>query len=287
MTPEEIINEMGPLLSLPESVVRINELLDSPQSSAKDFGEIISHDPALAVRLLKLVNSALYGFPAQIDTISRAITLIGTEELRSLVMTTSATQVFHGIASDMIDMNVFWHRSVYCGLVAKKLALFNHSAAGEAMFLVGLLHNIGSLVLFSRLPDQAQHILTEAERSGRSVYEIEKQKLAFDSAELGATLLKHWHLPKKLWEPVRFQHQPDVSSEYFHEAQLLSLALKITNCVEPELKTEHVADLGTLKGAELNGQELGEETLELITIAANAESFEVLSIINPDAMLIY
>ncbi|MEH6628984.1 MAG: HDOD domain-containing protein, partial [Motiliproteus sp.] len=92
MSPEDIIDGIDELVSLPDAVIRANELLDSPHGNAENIGEVISHDPGLSAKLLKLVNSAFYSFPAKIDTVSRAITLIGTNELRSLILASSATQ---------------------------------------------------------------------------------------------------------------------------------------------------------------------------------------------------
>ena len=82
MTPQEIIQDIDQLFSLPDVVLRINELLDSDQSTISDIGDVISNDPALSARLLKLVNSAFYGFSGQVGTISRALGLIGTNEVR-------------------------------------------------------------------------------------------------------------------------------------------------------------------------------------------------------------
>ena len=287
MTPEEIIKGMHNLVSLPDAVLRANELLDSPKSNVREIGEVINHDPALAARLLKLVNSAFYSFPAQIDSVSRAITLIGTDELRSLLMAATVTDAFGDIPPEMIDMDVFWHRSVYCGLVAKKLALLNLGGKAESLFLTGLLHDIGRLVLISGLPEQAREIVQRVEESGQKFNEVTTQRLGFGPAELGAALLESWQLPKKLWEPVRYQNQPESADDYAAETNILNLALKLTDCVEPELKDGKLQDLEALEATELNGMQLTGEELGMLATAANFECFEVLVIINPRATLIF
>ncbi|HEY5674463.1 MAG TPA: HDOD domain-containing protein [Malonomonas sp.] len=287
MTAEDIIKGMHNLVSLPDAVLRANELLNSPTANAREIGEVINHDPALAARLLKLVNSAFYSFPAQVDTVSRAITLIGTDELRSLLMAATVTQAFDDIPAEMINMDSFWHRSVYCGLVAKKLALLNQGGKGESMFLSGLLHDVGRLVLISSLPNQAKEIFQRAEETGQSFNEVTTQRLGFGSAELGAALLESWQLPKNLWQPVRYQNQPESADDYSAEANILNLALRLTDCVEPELKDGKQQNLETLEATKLNGMELTGEELGLLAMDANLECFEVLVIINPKATLIY
>ncbi len=287
MTPEEIIDGMDELVSLPDAVIRANELLDSDQATATDIGEVISHDPALSARLLKLVNSAFYSFPSQVDTISRAVTLIGTNELRSLIMASSATQVFGNITPELIDMNAFWHRSVYCGLVAKKLAMLNSRKKGESQFLTGLLHDVGHLVLFVRAPEQAQRVLELASETGQQVHIAEQRELGFTSADLGAALLASWRLPESLWQPVRHQHQPDNAGDYTREAAILNLSLEISDCLEPELKTGEPLDIDALQPRTIEGAEFSSEELGILAMDANLESFEVLSIINPLATTIY
>lgn len=287
MTPDEIIKNMKQLVSLPEVASRVNELLDSPKASTEEIGEVINHDPALAARLLKLVNSAFYKFPSQIDSVSRAITLIGTDELRSLIMATAVTDSFNEISPEYVDMDAFWHRSVYCGLVAKQLAQICNVAGAEAIFLTGLLHDIGRLVLLACLPEQEKEILQQAAQSKQPFPAIEAQVLGFTSTELGAKLLESWRLPKKLWLPIRFQHTPDAAAEHATEARLLKLARHLTDCVEPELKTEVPFDMETLEDVELNGVILTGEDLGAIVSATDLECFAVLMIVNPRAALIY
>ncbi|MEH6627928.1 MAG: HDOD domain-containing protein, partial [Motiliproteus sp.] len=185
------------------------------------------------------------------------------------------------------DMNAYWHRSVYCGLVAKKLAALSSRTKGEAQFLSGLLHDVGHLALFTRIPEEMENILLQAKESGQHLFELEQQQLGFTSADIGSLLLESWRLPKNLWEPVRFQHQPDKASEFPTEAQILSIALTITDCLEPELKTSDSLDIESLPDMQLKGETLTSEDIGMLAMAANMESFEVLSIINPLATTVY
>lgn len=287
MTPEQIIKDIKQLVSLPEAVIRANQLLDSPRANAAEIGEVISHDPALSAQLLKLVNSAFYNFPNKVETISRAITLIGLNELRSIIFAASSAQTFNQLAPETIDMDAFWQRSVYCGLMAKKLAELSRDDSAEALFIAGLLHDVGRLILFVQLPDLAQQLVERAKQGNKRLTDVENELLGFSTAELGAALLKSWHLPNKLWEPVRYQHHPEEAETCPNEASLLNLALKMTDCIEPELKTGKTQELKNLQPVVLNGTELTTEQLQLLATDVNLESFEVLAIVNPNAMMIY
>ena len=122
MKLEELLDKVDTLLSLPDVFARVNDLIDDPKSSARDIAEVISHDPGLTARLLKVVNSAYYGLSAPVDTVAKAVTVVGMEDLHALILGTSTVEAFQRIPSDLMDMDSFWHRSVFCALAARELA---------------------------------------------------------------------------------------------------------------------------------------------------------------------
>tara|TARA_R110001583_G_scaffold35043_2_gene117110 strand:- start:452 stop:1318 length:867 start_codon:yes stop_codon:yes gene_type:complete len=288
MTPNELIDGIDHLVSLPDVVIRVNELIESENASIDDIGSVINHDPALSAQLLKLVNSAFYGFPSQIDSVSKAVNLIGTTQLRSLVFASSAADVFSNISTDLIDMDSFWHRSVYCGLIAKKLASATQRSKGEAQFLTGLFHDIGRLILMTQLPTEYAELMEASKARDAKLAILEHEWLGFSAAELGAALLEHWRLPARLWTPVKFQHNPEASDEFVNECHLLNLAIQITNCMEPEVKGgETEQNLNQLNLIALDDFALQAEDLNIIALDTNLEAMDVLSIINPGAVSIY
>tara|TARA_R110002094_G_scaffold24196_10_gene36426 strand:+ start:763 stop:1629 length:867 start_codon:yes stop_codon:yes gene_type:complete len=288
MTPNELIDGIDHLVSLPDVVIRVNELIESENASIDDIGSVINHDPALSAQLLKLVNSAFYGFPSQIDSVSKAVNLIGTTQLRSLVFASSAADVFSNISTDLIDMDSFWHRSVYCGLIAKKLASATQRSKGEAQFLTGLFHDIGRLILMTQLPTEYAELMEASKVRDAKLAILEHEWLGFSAAELGAALLEHWRLPARLWTPVKFQHNPEASDEFVNECHLLNLAIQITNCMEPEVKGgETEQNLNQLNLIALDDFALQAEDLNIIALDTNLEAMDVLSIINPGAVSIY
>ncbi|HET8808457.1 MAG TPA: HDOD domain-containing protein, partial [Methylophaga sp.] len=168
LTPQALVNKSLELVSAPTTYARLDALISDPDSAIDDISAIINTDPALATRLLKIVNSPYYGFPSQIKTISRAITIIGTRELTHLVLATSVMNAFRGIPANMMDMDTFWRHSLACAMTAKYLAEATHQSNAEQYFIAGLLHNIGSLVLYQSLPELAREAINSA-RFGHEV----------------------------------------------------------------------------------------------------------------------
>ncbi len=228
LTLDKLIDQSGKLGSLPAIVSRIFEVMDDPNSTAIQIGRIINEDPALTARLLKLVNSPFYGFVSKVDTVYRAIALIGHRELRSVVLATSAVKVFDGIPSDLVDMETFWKRSLNAAVVARVLAAFRREKEIERYFIVGLLHDIGSLLLYMYLPEHEAKAIVAHHAEEISLWQAEKNEMGFDHAEVGGALLKKWNLPPVLSNAVQFHLYPqEASKDYQSAAWLAHLAWQI------------------------------------------------------------
>ena len=286
MTPESLVNGTKQLLSLPEVLLKANELLNSDRSDADDLAALVGHDPALAAQVLKLVNSAIYKRSRRIDSLSQAIAVLGTDELRNLIYASKSGDIFSGISSDLIDMTSFFHRSIYVAALAKRLAVITKMGRGEAQYLSGLFNDIGKLVFYSQQPELAEDILRQSEASSLPIAEIEKRKLSFTCAEVSAALLKQWNLPDIIWLPIAQLHSNSVQL-MAKETMLLRLAINITNSIEPELKNTIPAEEIELPTDLLAQFNLDEEQIGMAVMEANAECDEVLSIVNPQSSMFY
>jgi len=287
MTPESLVSQTEQLLSLPDILLKANELLNSDYAHADDLAALVGHDPSLAAQLLKLVNSAFYNRSSRIDSIAKAITLVGTDELRNLIYASKSGEIFSGISSELVDMEAFFHRSIYAAALAKRLALLSKLGRGEPQYLSGLFHNIGKLILYSRLPDQSESILRHSEASGLPVAEVEQQQLGFTSAEVGAVLLKRWQLPNSIWQPLAQLHLEPPLLRLSQETALLRLTITITNQIEPELKNSIPPESDDLPVPLLDELNLNAEKVGIAVVDANLECYEVLSIISPQGGLPY
>lgn len=231
MTPEKLIQGSIKLVSLPEVFFQINEMLDDPRFGAVEIGNVINKDPAMTVRLLKIVNSALYNFPSRIDTLSRAVAIVGIDEIRNVALATAAVEQFNDIPNDLVDMTDFWLRSVYCGVVARILAKECAVLHSERMFIAGLLHELGSLLLYNKMPVECREILLAADGNQKIVGDLEQDILGFTYADVGKELAKLWKLPESLQEAIGCHLYPEEAGEYRLDAHLINLAKQLTGVI--------------------------------------------------------
>lgn len=238
MTPQELVSGNIDLVSLPDVCVRVQAMTEDPNCTAMGLGKIISQDIALTASLLKLVNSAYYGFPATIDTVSRAVSIVGIRELRDMSLAMSAVEVFSSIPNDLIDMASFWKHSVFCGLLAQALSAHCNVLHKERLFIAGLLHDIGRLLIYCKLPDQACDILNEIENGSGDICREEQRILGFDHAQVGAELLTLWQLPEGLQEAIACHHSPEHAEKAKLEAAIIHIANEVTNFIEQAEKCD-------------------------------------------------
>ena len=234
----DLVSGVVRLVSLPEVCIRVNEMMDEASTSASDIGKVISQDTGLTARLLKIVNSAFYGFPSKIETVTRAVTVIGLRELRGLVLAASAIETFSKIPNDILNMVQFWRHSVYCGVVAQLLADRCHVLHSERLFVAGLLHDIGKLILCHRLPTESRLVAEKIAAEQLFDFQVEQDIMGFDHAEVAGELIKTWQMPTSLEYALRYHHAPAAADDYIMEVCLVHLANVITGRAEQELDVD-------------------------------------------------
>jgi HD-like signal output (HDOD) protein len=290
MVPKSLVEEIGALYSLPEVALRVNELLNSDQASNEQLEQVIVYDPALTAQLLKLVNSAYYGFSRSIETVSRAVSVIGQQELRNLVMAASVTSTFEDVPHHLVDMETFWFHSITCGCLARLLAVECRCKNQERFFITGLLHSIGKLVFFSKFPEQSAQILRDNHQSVEAMVAAERRIFGFDYAELGAALLKEWQLPESMCKLVAYQLDPFSVAHCVEEACIMHVAVKITDSIEPCVITTayDFNDFNPDYDAEA-WQSLGlsEELVKPLIWNASSQSLNILGVIKPGSNLVF
>ncbi len=218
--------------ALPEVFTQINDMVNNPRASLADIGPIIEQDVGLTALLLKIVNSAFYSFPSPIDTLSRAVTIVGTQQLADLVLATSIIKVFHGISQDLLDLESFWRHSVACGIAARILATLRRDGNGERLFVAGILHDIGRLLICVQKGDQANEILTRFLGGREPMCQIEVELLGYDHSTVGGTLVQDWNLPASLQEAVAYHHNPLAANQHPVEAAIVHVADTLTHAMQ-------------------------------------------------------
>ena len=204
LSAEEYALHATQSFTLPQTCVQLRRLLDNDKSDSNDIAKIISNDPVLGAKLLKLANSALFRFEYQIDDIDKAITVVGGEALYNLMMAETASSAFEHFSNDAIDLQRFWLQSVYAGLVAKHLAKIARIRTSGRYFVIGLLHNIGELIVAVNTPNfaaQCAQYSTEV-----PPWERQKHILGFCYTDCTHALLKQWNLPLNLYQALPNTH---------------------------------------------------------------------------------
>jgi HD-like signal output (HDOD) protein len=228
----DLIRKDIKLTTLPAVFTRINETIMKPNSSSREIADLISRDTGLSARLLKIVNSAFYGYPSQIDSLSQAVSIVGTNQLSMLALGIDVVAEFKNIPSGYVDMDSFWRHSIACGIIARLIAATRNIQNTERLFVAGMLHDIGRLVVYHYMPRHALDILEKARDTEALLCQVEAEYLGGDHAEIGGLLMQIWKLPQSLENAVRHHHKPGDSQNglepaIVHVADVIAKALGI------------------------------------------------------------
>ncbi|HFD92273.1 MAG TPA: HDOD domain-containing protein [Gammaproteobacteria bacterium] len=231
-TASSWVNEVSGLVSPPDVCIKVFDLIESQNPSAATIGEVVSRDPNLSLRLLKIVNSSYYNFSSKIDTVSRAIAVIGISELYSMVIAITAVKTFSHIPHNVVNMDTFWRHSLYTAVISRLLAKRLNVLHPERLFVAGLLHDIGSLILYHRAPETAKELLIQSEGDEEALHQAENEAFGFSHAAIGALLMKLWHLPDPICDAVANHHQPSVAKQGTMETAIIHMANALANHTE-------------------------------------------------------
>lgn len=278
MNATDIVKDIDRLVSLPEVCHRLHELLEDPRKNVSDIARLISQDADLTARLLKIANSSMYGFSGRIDSLERAVSVIGTSELLVLVLATSSIMTFPKIPGEFFNMASFWRHSVYCGVVARLLAHRCHVLHPERLFIAGLLHDIGLLALCVSRAELARKVMDTVQESGQSMHVIEQIQLGFDHTDVGAELLKKWGLPEGLQAAVKGHHQPGQVKSHALEAAIVHIATTFTHIAE---NGDDENDLHRIDPAAWRLTGLDPSIMDEVLLDAGPQFDELLGIILP------
>ena len=203
---EDIVNNIKHLPSLPAVLQKLIMVLEDYNCSAQDIERIVTTDPALTVRILKLANSPLYKGIEEVATISQAVTRLGFLKLRDVAISIGATQTLSQMADEKTQQE-YWHHAVYTATCANVLAKTAGIPIPEVTFVVGLLHDIGDLVLAAIAPE---HYANLQKMAPHARLENEEKMFGATHPRIGNLLLKQWGLPKELCDAVRLHHTEQV-----------------------------------------------------------------------------
>lgn len=278
ITIESLLEQDSELFSLPEIYIHVSELLENEDSSSAQIGKVVETDPALSSRILKMVNSAFYGIPKTIANIAQAITILGRDRLRQILIGTVLSGVFGKVQNTVFFMEDFWYHSVKTAILARNLG--KESAIpelAESLFTAGLLHEIGRLILAQKIPEQAAEIQKSIELEDEDMLMAEQRILGFTHCDVGAAFIDKWGLPPLLVDVAKFHHDPQQTELFKSAVDLVYLANNLVFLVAPIEKEEVAFALEDIDGWQRTG--LSVDQILQASISADAQVYEVMEIL--------
>lgn len=219
------LSRVEALPTLPAVATHIFSIASNPNSSAQDLTKIIANDPPLTSKLLKIVNSAFYGFPQKIGDVKQAIVILGTDEIMDLSFGLAAAKVFDAKPIEgVFDPKTLWRHSMGVALIAQKLCQEMPKCQRLGGFTAGLLHDLGKIFMLEHFSEAYREVHQEAGKNGHHLFELEEKRFGLHHATIGESLAANWNLPEALVRAIAFHHQPFSAPSHGEMAALIGLA---------------------------------------------------------------
>ncbi len=280
--PRELVKvaltKLNAIATLPEVTARIISTVEDPKSSAAQLHKIVSHDPALVTRILKVVNSAFYGLPGQIASVERAIVLLGLNAVKNIAVAASLGQMFRGLKlCEGFTAKDLWAHCVAVAVVSRELAKQAKLQLADEAFLAGMIHDIGILVSLQTWPEQLRAVCEKAGATEESFIEIEREIVGVDHEMLGAALAEKWQFPKSCQLVAGHHHDPMTLTDgsrvlvgIVHIADTLCCEAKQgfpLTAIRQQISPEVIAAIG------IDHAIIDRTRANIATIISNAQSF--------------
>lgn len=275
MNAQEYALQANGSFVLPDACFKVKALMADERSEISDFADVISIDPSMTSRLLQITNSAIYSFQGEISTISRAISILGTQALYNMMLVDVAASAFKHFENQTIDLKRFWRMSVFCGLAAKNLAIKAGIRDIERLFVAGLLQNFGELIVAKVTPEIAQQC--EKYNKEQLPWALQELTLGYTYTDISADLLKAWQIPEKIILPIRHFNAAS-SIEINKDVKILNLAsrLALIDSHADKFSYEELIDESFCKPLGLSVEDLMQANE-----VAEKEATSILAIMNP------
>ena len=271
-----ILSRMGELPPMPHVATRLIGLLNDPETEVSTLQEIMSTDQAISVRLLQIANSSLYGNMREANTIAEAVMRLGFTAVRSWLLATVTRSMFVAERDDPV-LHRLWRQSVLCGLAAQLLAERGGNLDPDVAFTGGLLQNIGQLLLARNHPDVFTRIDEQCHADRRSYFEVEREVLGFDHADLGGLILQKWNLGDTLVGAISSHHRLGSAGSEAGLAAVIALAEELSLRVgegPTEASDDDLAEIPAAVHLGLDSEAVEELALELGRRALDRSLFQ-------------
>lgn len=279
--PDRLVEGVFHLITLPDIWFRLQDILQDPNHDWNDVAQLITYDHALTAKILRMVNSAYFGMPRRIERLSHAINIIGEDELNQLVLSASVVQGLDSIVSEFPNIEDYWLHGVRVAILSRLIAEHRDVLHPERMFVAGLLHDAGKLVIYQQMPEIGAWLYADSARDPEKVMQLERAKLGFDHASVGGALARAWELPESLVHTIENHHSPDAGQDFVLETNIIHTANALVNLAESPLEPEldNVDYSNSISGAALEICRLEPDKVSEMMIQALVESQIVKEII--------
>ncbi len=282
MTLDEILTGVMDVIPLPKAYLRLRELIADPDSSLADITQVIANDPGLTSRILRIVNSAYFALAVKVDTIGRAVQVLGLNQVHDLALATAAVGTLSKIPCQALDIHDYWRRSIYAAVVSKIIGKRMGLRTHERLFVGGLLHGIGELVLAFKEPVLFVELKAAAVRRQVPMSVVQLEHLGFDYAAISGELLRQWQLPDELVVPVRHHAAAFASAPptMLDDVSVLQVASVISRAAL--WSTEQDEPVPAFEPIAMQVTKLDEESIEQIMTESDQLVIEAMSLLLPD-----
>ncbi|MCD4755287.1 MAG: HDOD domain-containing protein [Deltaproteobacteria bacterium] len=212
------VENINSLPTIPSTLKQISKIIEDPVISLKEIGDFISNDPALTTKILKIVNSAFYGFPGRISSASHATVLLGSNVIKGLLVGAS---VFELMQNAMLGL---WEHSLGCAITSRLMAKRKGLKDYDDIYAAGLLHDIGKIILLLEFPKEYKEAMNEAKLKNITIVETEGDHFIANHADIGSWLAEKWLFPRNLVEIIKYHHNPHLSKNAPIETAIVHLA---------------------------------------------------------------
>ncbi|MCS7203455.1 MAG: HDOD domain-containing protein [Thermodesulfovibrio sp.] len=261
------VEKVENLPTIPSILKKILSIIEDPNVSLQRITDFVSSDPTLTARILKMVNSPVYGFPGRISSISHAMVILGLNAVKGLLLGVSVFELMQRY------MRGLWEHSLATAIFSRILAIQKNVDASEEVSVAGLLHDIGKVILMIAFREDYAKVLDEVKNNERYLYEVERDYFGLTHAEVGGIVSKRWNFPLKLIEPIMYHHRPQISEKFqketaiVHVANTLTVARGIGYSAEEFVPAVHLFAWDILNLKEREIKEIFKEAEELIAAA--------------------
>ena len=216
-----VVSDSTKLFSLPTIFHKINQVVNDPETTFQDVAEIISQDVSLTARLLKIANSSFFGFSEKIETITHAVAVIGSDQHRDLALGAYVIDAVKGMNQSSISMESFWKHSIAAGIASRVIAVYKRSENPERLYIAGMLHEVGRLIIFANFEKEVEKILQAYDEGNELLCDIEEKQFGWNHAYIGAEFLKSWNLSESQIGAVKFHLNPLEANSFQMETAII------------------------------------------------------------------